>query len=165
LHALVTGMYPSDAVQLIGFSRYAQEISPTQLATLEPDYVQGTNLQHALLLSGKFLEQHPGSERIVLIVTDGEPTAHLTRDGGVYFDWPPAPSTLSLTYAQIDAMTRRGAMLNVFSLDEDPRLAAFCEEVARRSGGRVFYPDPARLGDYVVSDYLRLRNRNARRSA
>jgi uncharacterized protein with von Willebrand factor type A (vWA) domain len=164
LHALVTGMYPSDAVQLIGFSRYAQEISATDLATLEPDYVQGTNLQHALLLSGKFLEQHPGSERIVLIVTDGEPTAHLLRDGGVHFDWPPAPSTLSLTYAQIDAMTRRGAMLNVFSLDDDPRLAAFCEEVARRSGGRVFYPDPDRLGDYVVSDYLRLRNRNARRA-
>ena len=164
LHALVTGMYPSDAVQLIGFSRYAQEISPTDLATLEPDYVQGTNLQHALLLAGKFLEQHPGSERIVLIVTDGEPTAHLTRDGGVYFDWPPAPSTLSLTYAQVDAMTRRGAALNIFSLDEDPRLAAFCEEVARRSGGRVFYPDPDRLGDYVVSDYLRLRNRNARRA-
>ena len=164
LHALVTGMYPSDAVQLIGFSRYAQEISPTDLATLEPDYVQGTNLQHALLLSGKFLEQHPGSERIVLIVTDGEPTAHLTRDGGVHFDWPPAPSTLSLTYAQIDAMTRRGAMLNVFSLDDDPRLASFCEEVARRSGGRVFYPDPDRLGDYVVSDYLKLRNRNARRA-
>ncbi|HUR75800.1 MAG TPA: hypothetical protein VMZ00_16075 [Sporichthya sp.] len=165
LHALVTGMYPSDAVQLIGFSRYAQEISPTALATLEPDYVQGTNLQHALLLSGRFLEQHPGSERIVLIVTDGEPTAHLTRDGGVHFDWPPAPSTLSLTYAQVDAMTRRGAMVNVFSLDDDPRLAAFCEETARRSGGRVFYPDPDRLGDYVVSDYLRLRNRNARRSA
>jgi uncharacterized protein with von Willebrand factor type A (vWA) domain len=164
LHALVTGMYPSDAVQLIGFSRYAQEISPTDLATLEPDYVQGTNLQHALLLAGKFLEQHPGSERIVLIVTDGEPTAHLTRDGGVHFDWPPAPSTLSLTYAQVDAMTRRGAALNIFSLDEDPRLAAFCEEVARRSGGRVFYPDPDRLGDYVVSDYLRLRNRNARRA-
>lgn len=164
LHALVTGMYPSDAVQLIGFSRYAQEISPTDLATLEPDYVQGTNLQHALLLSGKFLEQHPGSERIVLIVTDGEPTAHLTRDGGVHFDWPPAPSTLSLTYAQVDAMTRRGAALNIFSLDSDPRLADFCEEVARRSGGRVFYPDPSRLGDYVVSDYLRLRNRNARRA-
>lgn len=164
LHALVTGMYPSDAVQLIGFSRYAQEISATDLATLEPDYVQGTNLQHALLLSGKFLDKHPGSERIVLVVTDGEPTAHLLRDGGVHFDWPPAPSTLSLTYAQVDAMTRRGAMLNIFSLDEDPRLASFCEEVARRSGGRVFYPDPDRLGDYVVSDYLRLRNRNARRA-
>lgn len=164
LHALVTGMYPSDAVQLIGFSRYATEISATDLATLEPDYVQGTNLQHALLLAGRFLDKHPGSERIVLVVTDGEPTSHLTRDGGVHFDWPPAPETLSRTYAQIDAMTRRGATVNIFSLDDDPRLGAFCEEAARRSGGRVFYPDPDRLGDYVVSDYLRLRDRASRRT-
>jgi uncharacterized protein with von Willebrand factor type A (vWA) domain len=29
--------------------------------------------------------------------------------------------------------------------------------VARRNGGRVFQPSPERLGDYVVSDYLRAR--------
>jgi uncharacterized protein with von Willebrand factor type A (vWA) domain len=165
LHALVTGMYPQDAVQLITFARHAAEITPTQLAYLEPDYVQGTNLQHALLLSGRFLDKHPGCDRIVLIVTDGEPTAHLRRDGGVFFDWPPAPETVTLTYAQVDAMTRRHAQLSVFSLDPDPRLAAFCEEVARRNGGRVFAPDPERLGDYVVSDYLRRRNAGSRRRA
>ncbi len=165
LHALVTGMYPQDAVQIVTFARYAAEISPTQLATLEPDYVQGTNLQHALLLSGRFLDKHPGSDRIVLIITDGEPTAHLRRDGGVWFDWPPAPETVALTYAQVDAMTRRRAQLSVFSLDPDPRLTAFCEEVARRNGGRVFHPDPERLGDYVVSDYLARRASGSRRRA
>jgi uncharacterized protein with von Willebrand factor type A (vWA) domain len=164
LHALITGMYPADAMQLVAFSRHAVEITPTDLATLEPDYVQGTNLQHALLLAGKFLDRHPGTERIVLVVTDGEPTAHLMRDGGVWFDWPPSRETLTLTYAQVDAMTRRRARLSVFSLDPDPRLAEFCEEVARRNGGQVFAPDPARLGDYVVSDYLRRRNRGTRRA-
>lgn len=157
LHALVTGMYPQDAVQLVAFARYAAEITPAQLTTLEPDYVQGTNLHHALLLSGRFLDRHPGCDRIVLIVTDGEPTAHLARDGEAWFDWPPDPETLALTYAQVDAMTRRRAQLSVFSLDSDPRLAAFCDEVARRNGGRVFHPDPQRLGDYVVDDYLRRR--------
>jgi uncharacterized protein with von Willebrand factor type A (vWA) domain len=165
LHALVTGLYPQDAVQLIGFSRYAQELTPTDLATAEPDMVQGTNLQHALLLAGRFLERHPNSERIVLVVTDGEPTAHLTRDGGVWFDWPPAPETLTLTFAQVDAITRRNASINIFSLDPDPRLAEFCEAVAKRNGGRVFHPSPDRLGDYVVSDYLRTRSRAARRRA
>ncbi|MGQ0465346.1 MAG: VWA domain-containing protein [Sporichthyaceae bacterium] len=157
LHALVTGMYPQDAVQLVTFARYAAEITPTQLATMEPDYVQGTNLQHALLLAGRFLDRHPGCDRIVLIVTDGEPTAHLMRDGEAWFDWPPDAETMALTYAQVDAMTRRRAQLSVFSLDPDPRLAAFCDEVARRNGGRVFHPDPQRLGDYVVDDYLRRR--------
>jgi uncharacterized protein with von Willebrand factor type A (vWA) domain len=165
LHALISGMYPQDAVQLVTFARHAAEITPAQLMTLEPDYVQGTNLQHALLLAGRFLDKHPGSDRIVLIVTDGEPTAHLTRDGGVFFDWPPAPETMVRTYAQVDAMTRRKAQLSVFSLDPDPRLTAFCEEVARRNGGRVFLPDPERLGDYVVSDYLRRRTAGSRRRA
>ncbi|MGQ0843665.1 MAG: VWA domain-containing protein [Sporichthyaceae bacterium] len=165
LHALVTGMYPQDAVQLITFARYAAEITPAQLASLEPDYVQGTNLQHGLLLAGRFLDRHPGCDRIVLIVTDGEPTAHLTRDGQAWFDWPPDPETVALTYAQVDAMTKRRAQLSVFSLDPDPRLTAFCEEVARRNGGRVFFPDPERLGDYVVSDYLRRRAATSRRRA
>jgi uncharacterized protein with von Willebrand factor type A (vWA) domain len=157
LHALVSGLYPQDAVQIVGFSRYAQVLRPTELAGLDWDMVQGTNLQHALLLAGRFLDRHPGTERIVLLVTDGEPTAHLMRDGGVWFDWPPSPQTLALTLAEVDTMTRRRATINVFQLDDDPRLTAFSREVARRNGGRVFLPSPQRLGDYVVSDYLRAR--------
>jgi uncharacterized protein with von Willebrand factor type A (vWA) domain len=157
LHALVSGMYPQDAVQIIGFSRYAQVLRPTELAGLDWDMVQGTNLHHALLLGGRFLDRHPGTERIVLLVTDGEPTAHLMRDGGVWFDWPPSPQTLAETLAEVDAMTRRQATINVFQLDDDPRLTAFAREMARRNGGRVFLPSPQRLGDYVVSDYLRAR--------
>jgi uncharacterized protein with von Willebrand factor type A (vWA) domain len=157
LHALVSGLYPQDAVQIVGFSRYAQVLRPTELAGLDWDMVQGTNLQHALLLAGRFLDRHPGTERIVMLVTDGEPTAHLTRSGGVWFDWPPSPQTLALTLAEVDTMSRRQATINVFQLDDDPRLTAFSREVARRNGGRVFLPSPQRLGDYVVSDYLRAR--------
>jgi len=165
LHALVSGMYPQDAVQIVGFSRYAQVLQPTELAGLDWDTVQGTNLQHALLLAGRFLDRHPGAARIVLLVTDGEPTAHLMRGGGVWFDWPPAQETLTRTFAEVDAMTRRRATINVFQLDDHPRLAAFSEEVARRNGGRVFSPSPERLGDYVVSDYLRSRRAAGRRHA
>jgi len=157
LHALATTQFPQDAVQVVGFSSYARELAPTELAGLDWDLVQGTNLQHALLIAGRFLDRHPQAEPVVLIVTDGEPTAHLRRDGTPYFDWPPSPETIELTLAEVDKMTRRGATLNVFSLDDDPRLAAFVEEVARRNGGRVFTPDADRLGTYVVSDYLRQR--------
>jgi len=157
LHALVSGMYPQDSVQIVGFTRYARVLQPTELAGLGWETVQGTNLQHALLLAGRFLDRHPGTERIVLLVTDGEPTAHLMRGGGVWFDWPPARETLEVTLAEVDAMTRRNATINVFQLDDDPRLTAFSQEVARRNGGRVFLPSPERLGDYVVRDYLRAR--------
>ncbi|HEU4676968.1 MAG TPA: VWA domain-containing protein, partial [Motilibacteraceae bacterium] len=157
LHALVTGQFPQDAVQIIGFSAYGRVLQPTDLASLEADMVQGTNLQHALMLAGRFLDKHPNAEPVVMVVTDGEPTAHLMPDGRAWFAWPPEPETVTATIAEVDRMTRRGATLNVFLLDDDPRLEAFVQEVARRNGGRVLAPSPERLGQYVVSDYLRAR--------
>jgi uncharacterized protein with von Willebrand factor type A (vWA) domain len=94
---------------------------------------------------------------VVLVVTDGEPTAHLLRNGDASFDWPPSPRTLELTLAEVDRMTRRGATLNMFMLGEETRLREFVQEVARRNGGRIFSPDADRLGEYVVDDFLRTR--------
>ena len=157
LHSLVTTKYPQDAIEIIGFSDYAQVLTPERLAGLDAQRVQGTNLQHALVLAGRHLGKHPDSEPVVLVVTDGEPTAHLTRSGYAEFCWPPLPETLELTMAEVERVTRRGATINVFMLDDEPRLVAFVEHLAARNGGRVFAPDPARLGEYVVSDYLRAR--------
>ena len=154
LHALVSGQFPQDALTIIGFSSYARTLSVTELAGLDADYVQGTNLQHALMLAGRFLDQHPDGEPVVLVVTDGEPTAHLLPGGQPYFAWPPEPETLAATVVEVDRMTRRGATLNVFQLDDDPRLTRLMQEIARRNGGRVLLPDSRRLGQYVVSDYL-----------
>jgi uncharacterized protein with von Willebrand factor type A (vWA) domain len=159
LHSLVTTKYPQDAIQIIGFSNYARVLHSTEMAGLDWDMVQGTNLHHALMIAGRHLDQHPDFEPIVLVVTDGEPTAHLRTDGRSVFDYPPSPETLVLTMAEVDKMTRRGATLNVFMLADDRRLVSFVEEVARRNGGRVFAPTPDRLGEYLVSDYLRARRR------
>ncbi len=157
LHSLVSTKYPQDAIEVIGFSDYAQVLKVEQLAGLEAQRVQGTNLQHALMLAGRFLGKHPDAEPVVLVVTDGEPTAHLTRDGWAEFCWPPLPETLALTMAEVERVTRRGATINVFMLDDEPRLVDFVEHLAARNGGRVFATDPSRLGEYVVSDYLRAR--------
>jgi uncharacterized protein with von Willebrand factor type A (vWA) domain len=161
LHALVRSRYPQDSIQVIGFSNYARELRETDLAGLGWDMVQGTNLHHALILAGRFLDRRPEHNPVVMVVTDGEPTAHLRRDGQSWFDWPPSPETLELTLAEVDKMTRRGATMNVFMLAEDVRLTAFVEEVARRNGGRVLRAMPENLGEYVVKDFLRAR-RNGR---
>ncbi len=157
LQALVAAKFPQDAVQIIGFSNYARVLQPDELAGLDWDMVQGTNLHHALLIAGRHLDRHPDFEPVVLVVTDGEPTAHLMRDGRSAFEWPPSSETLELTLAEVDKMTRRRATLNVFMLAGDDRLKEFVDEVARRNGGRVFSPDADRLGEYVVSDFLRVR--------
>ncbi|GAA4925760.1 uncharacterized protein with von Willebrand factor type A (vWA) domain [Nonomuraea thailandensis] len=157
LQALVASKFPQDAVQIIGFSNYARVLQPDELAGLDWDMVQGTNLHHALLIAGRHLDRHPDFEPVVLVVTDGEPTAHLMRNGQSAFEWPPSHETLELTLAEVDKMTRRRATINVFMLAADDRLKEFVDEVARRNGGRVFSPSAERLGEYVVSDFLRLR--------
>ena len=162
LHALIRSRFPQDSIQVVGFSNYARELRETDLAELGWDMVQGTNLHHALVLAGRFLDQRPEHDPVVIIVTDGEPTAHLRRDGQYWFDWPPAPETLELTLAEVDKMTRRRALLNIFMLADDERLTAFVEEVARRNGGRVLRAQPDRLGEYVVRDFLRTRRKGTR---
>jgi uncharacterized protein with von Willebrand factor type A (vWA) domain len=157
LHSLVSTRFPQDALQVIGFSNYARVLQPTELAGLDAEMVQGTNLQHALLIAGRFLDRHPEHEPVVLVVTDGEPTAHLLPSGDYTFDWPPSPETLAVTLAEADKMTRRGATLNVFMLADDKGLVDFVDKLAKRNGGRVFAPSDDKLGDYVVSDYLRAR--------
>lgn len=163
LHSLITTQFPQDRVSIIGFSDYAREIRPSELLELEVQHVQGTNLQHALVIAGRHLSKYPDHDPVVLIITDGEPTAHLTRDGSPFFLWPPDPETLALTLAQVDAMTRRGATLNVFMLDDEPRLVEFVQEVAHRNGGRMFLASPEKLGGYVVQDFLDARRSRVKR--
>ena len=165
LHSLVTTRFPQDAIEIIGFSDYARVLQPTELAGLSWDMVQGTNLQHGLMIASRFLAKHPDSEPVVLVVTDGEPTAHLMGNGRSFFSWPPVQETVVATMAQVEAVTRRGATINVFMLDDEPALVRFVERIAQRNGGRVFSPDPGRLGEFVVSDYLRARQGRRRSSA
>jgi uncharacterized protein with von Willebrand factor type A (vWA) domain len=163
LYSLLRTRYPQDAIQVVGFSNYARELRETELAGLGWDMVQGTNLHHALMLAGRHLDRHPQHDPVVLIVTDGEPTAHLQRNGRPWFDWPPSPQTLELTLAEVDKMTRRHATLNIFMLADDERLSAFVENVAQRNGGRVLRAEPEHLGEYVVNDFLAARGAGRRR--
>src|SRR4030095_7610637 len=113
LHSLAATRYPQDALQLVGFSSLARELRAGDLAVLGPDMVQGTNLQHALMLAGRHLQRHPDAEPVVLVITDGEPTAHLTAEGQPWFDWPPLPETIELTLAEALRLTRRGDTIKV----------------------------------------------------
>lgn len=160
LHTLAATAYPLDALQIISFADVARVVHPHEPPNLETSYVQGTNLHHALLLAGQFLDRHPGSQKIVMVVTDGEPTAHLLPGGQGWFTWPPSPETISETVAQVDRMTRRHVPISWFRLGDDPGLERFLDGMARRNGGRVLAVSGDRLGDYVVTDYVR-----ARRSA
>ncbi|HYO02899.1 MAG TPA: VWA domain-containing protein [Mycobacterium sp.] len=164
LHQLISTRFRSDDLQIIAFGRYARTVSAAELTGLEGVYEQGTNLHHALALASRHLRRHPNAQPVVLVVTDGEPTAHLEDYGdgegaSVYFDYPPHPRTIAHTVKGFDEIARLGAQVTIFRLGSDPGLARFIDQVARRVEGRVVVPDLDGLGAAVVGDYLRSRRR------
>lgn len=156
LQALIEGRFPEDTFHVIGFSDYARRLAPSDLLVSGWERVYGTNMQHAFMLARRLLDGDPSAERQIIMVTDGEPTAHLEGERAT-FAWPPEPRTLRLTMREAARLARADITLNVFLLDHDPGAALFVEEMVSRCGGRIFHPDLADLGSVVVRDFLRRR--------
>ena len=141
LHTLIPAAFHATYLGIIGFSEVAREIKPEDLPTAMWDYVYGTNLQHALLMARKLLAHQHGTKQII-VVTDGEPTAHIEPDGEVYFNYPPVPETLRRTMAEVVRCTRAGITINVFALDIERTQFPFVEQIAAINGGRTFSTTP-----------------------
>ncbi len=153
LHALIEGRYPHDRLYMIGFSDYARRMEPQDLTAAGWERVYGTNMQHAFNLAGRLLGQHPRATRQVIMVTDGEPTAHLEGEE-VFFSWPPVPRTIQLTLTEALRLSRAGVTVNVFMLEDSPGLIRFMERLAKLTAGRVFLMDDREIGDFIVRDYV-----------
>lgn len=159
LHHLVSTRFRGDRLELIGFGRYARQLDVGELTGLPPLREQGTNLHHALLLAGRFFRAHPSFQPVLLVVTDGEPTAHLLPGGESWFSWPPEPETVRATVEELDRLGRAGVQTTFFRLGEDPGLARFLQRMAQRVGGRVVTPEVEDLGPAVLREYLGSRTR------
>ncbi|QDG63613.1 VWA domain-containing protein [Pseudarthrobacter sp. NIBRBAC000502771] len=155
LHHLVSTRFRGDRLELITFGRYAQSMDIGELTALPAFREQGTNLHHGLLLAGRFFRRHPSMQPVLLIVTDGEPTAHLLPDGDSWFNWPPDAETIRATVAELDRLGRAGVQATFFRLGSDPGLERFIQRMARRVEGRVVAPEVGDLGAAVVGEYLR----------
>ena len=155
LHNLITSQYPRDNFYIIGFAAYARELKAHDLPLLQWDeYVLGTNMQHAMLLAESLLSKHDAGSKQIIMISDGEPTAHLLPNGRHYFSYPPTRETYRATYSAVRRCTRKGIAINTFMLDSSYYLKEFMDQIARINGGRVFYTTPERLGEYVLIDYV-----------
>ncbi len=162
MQALIASHYPRDYLGLIGFSATAREIRPGQLPEVSWDFAYGTNLQHALALGRKMLAHRPGAKQII-VVTDGEPTAHVLAGGEVFFNYPPAQETLDATLVEVARCTRERIRINTFVLDATGGLRSFIEQLTRRNRGRAFFTTPEDLGDYLLVDFVEQRSARTRR--
>ena len=167
LHALISSQFPRDYLGLVGFSETARELRHEQLPEVSWDFVYGTNMQHGLVLARRMLARQTGTKQIIMI-TDGEPTAHIRQDGEVFFSYPPAYETLEVTLREVLRCTRDDIRINTFMLDATGALRGFVEQLTQINKGRAFFTTPETLGEYVLVDFLEhkrsLRRAGARRA-
>ena len=153
LHSLISNQYPRDYLGLVSFSEVAREFRPEKLPEVSWDYVYGTNMQHGFMLARRMLNRETGTKQIIMI-TDGEPTAHITPSGRPFFSYPPTRETVELTLAEVANCTRDGIRINTFMLDATSYLTNFVERITELNGGRAFFTTNENLGDYVLVDFV-----------
>jgi uncharacterized protein with von Willebrand factor type A (vWA) domain len=162
LHALISSQFPRDYLGVVTFSKVARELKPEHLPEVSWDFDYGTNMQHGLLLSRRLLARQSGTKQIIMI-TDGEPTAHF--EPGMdepFFSYPPIRETVDATFREVNRCTREGITINTFMLDATGYLTAFIEKLTQVNRGRAFFTTPETLGDYVLVDFLQHRRAMSR---
>jgi uncharacterized protein with von Willebrand factor type A (vWA) domain len=158
LHSLISTTFPRDYLGIVGFSEVARELRAEQLPEVSWDFVYGTNMQHAFQIARRLLARQTGTRQVIMI-TDGEPTAHITASGEVFFNYPPVHETVEATLREVARCTREGIRINTFMLDPTHHLKTFIEKLTEMNRGRAFFTTPETLGDYVLVDFIEQKRR------
>ncbi|MBA2449304.1 MAG: VWA domain-containing protein [Chloroflexi bacterium] len=162
LNSLIKGQFPRDNLYIVGFSYYAKELKPESLPQLTwNEWVYGTNMQHGFMLSRQLLARHKGGNRQIIVITDGEPTAHF-ENGRVEFSYPPTWRTFQETLKEVQRCAREQITVNTFMLERSYSLMSFVEQMTKINRGRAFLSTPDRLGEYILVDYVKQKRRTQR---
>jgi uncharacterized protein with von Willebrand factor type A (vWA) domain len=161
MHSLISSQFPRDFLSIIGFSSIAYPLRPDELPEVSWDREYGTNMHHAFALARKQLAGKAGSKQIIMI-TDGEPTSHISPEGYPIFTYPYIQESVELAMREVMRLTKEGITLNSFVLDANGSLRQIIEQMAEINKGRAFFTSADTLGDYVLVDFLENRRRTAR---
>ncbi|MFH1382241.1 MAG: VWA domain-containing protein [Chloroflexota bacterium] len=154
LDTLIRTQYPKDTLYIVGFSSYARRIKKEDLNYLGWDeFDPYTNIQHGLYLARNLLARERSSNKQIIMVSDGEPTAHI-ESGNIFFQYPASLRTLQLTLREVKNCTRKGIVINTFMLESGRSFGSFVLQMARVNKGRVFYTNASNLGQYLLVDYI-----------
>lgn len=154
LDHLIRTRFQRDYIGLVAFARRAWEIRPGDLPRQSVEQGYGTNMEQGFELARRMLARQNGTKQIVMI-TDGEPTAHRNPDGGIpIFQYPTSPATEAATMREVARCTAANIRINTFMLEPSPGLQAFVDRMAKVNRGRVFYATPGNLGGFVLKDFL-----------
>jgi uncharacterized protein with von Willebrand factor type A (vWA) domain len=154
LDGLIRSQYPKDSLYIVGFSSYARQLKKEDLPYMSFDgFDPYTNMQHGLSLARKLLDRERCPNKQIILISDGEPTAHI-EGGNIFFQYPPGLRTIQLTLREVEKCTRKGIVINTFMLEGEGFLSAFVSQMARMNKGRVFFTNARSLGKYLLLDYI-----------
>lgn len=178
LQAMVRAQYPQDSLKLVGFYTYASILTERELLDSAPKPVSlfdsrvhlrfdldnlpkrvpqhFTNIDAGLKLARKILTRSGAGNKQIIVVTDGEPTAHI-EGREVVLVYPPAEKTARHTLAEVRRCASAGIRISSFALVEDYfylGLVNFVEEMARVSKGVAAYCGADDLGKFVFDSFL-----------
>ena len=154
LSHLIRTQYPGDSLHAVLFHDSAEEIPLKQLGRVRvgPYY---TNTREGLRLARRILERQRKDMRQIVMITDGKPSALTRPDGQIYKNaFGLDPHIVSETFAEVNACSKAGIMINTFMLARDPDLVAFVRRVAAVCRGKAYFTTPYTLGQYVLMDYM-----------
>jgi uncharacterized protein with von Willebrand factor type A (vWA) domain len=156
LDSLIRSTFPKDDLFIIGFSAYATQLKPADLPRLTwNEYVYGTNMQHAFQTARTLLSRSRGKNKQILLITDGEPTAHFEEGNPIpRFSYPPTKRTFEETLREVVRCTRESITINTFMLARGHYLVDFVNQMSKLNSGRAFYVEPEKLGEFVLIDYV-----------
>jgi uncharacterized protein with von Willebrand factor type A (vWA) domain len=162
LESLIRGQFPRDKLSIVTFAKIARQRKAEELVTLGSyDHEQGTNMAHGLMLARQLLEKQKGTNRQIIMITDGGPTMSY-EDGEWWFGMPPNRDAERQTLREVQRCTRDGIVINTFMLDRDPWMIQFVNEMAQINGGRTFFATPENLGEYILVDYVSNKRKRVR---
>lgn len=112
-----------------------------------------TNIQAGLQVAAHLLARQHAANKQVILITDGEPTAHIL-DRKICLEYPPSQRTILETLKEVKRCTRHGITINTFMLGQDYYMERFVNELTKINHGRAFFTAPETIGDYILVDYM-----------
>ncbi len=178
MQSLVRGKYQGDFLQVIGFYSFASPMTERELLYSAPKEVSifdsrvrlrisldnpsgfvpqhFTNIHAGLQLARRVLKRQAAQNRQIVIITDGEPTAHVEgRD--VMLIYPPCEQTAKVTLVEAQRCAAEGIHVSSFALIEDYfylELVNFVQRLAQVTGGVAAYCNANDLGNLVIDSFI-----------
>lgn len=177
MQQLVASRFPQDTIDFVGFYSGASVIPPAALPLVMPkpvtvfDYSvrmrvpidklaqapqHFTNLHMGLQLARKILKRRGGENRQILVVTDGQPTAHVEGQY-VYLIYPPDNRSTMATLKEAHMANQEGCRIATFALIEDywgMDWVNFVEQMNKLTKGIAFYTSAVELAGCIMESYL-----------